>query len=96
MKTAIEERYVQERLLAIADVLRLLLVGPSDVMSPAINRIVNKYPRAAQYIPLGSRPGETRPKPEPSTEYREGCVYYWRPGNVGSADSYKIFSQGDE
>lgn len=86
-RTAIEQKYEENRLIAIADVLRQLLGEPSGIMSPAINLIINKFPTAAQYIPLGSRPGEARPASKAKFEYREGMVYYWRPSNRGDADA---------
>lgn len=77
-----EEAY----LIGIADTLRLLLGTDSAKTSPAINLITLAYPEAARFIPVGSRPGEEKPRDRGEVTYRDGEVLYWRPGNSGHAD----------
>lgn len=96
MSTAIGEAYRRERAkghaLGVADAIRVIygIRGTSQAAqlarSNAVAEIIITYPEAADFVPVGSRPGEQRSEAQARTEYREGEVYYWRPGNYGQAD----------
>lgn len=74
-------------LIGIADTIRLLLGTDSAKASSAINLITLAYPEAARFIPVGSRPGEEKPRDRGEIAYRDGEVLYWRPGSVNMPDS---------
>lgn len=87
MRTAIESEYQRQRMIGIADALRLLLGMRSDQVTTAVNAITQRYPEASRFIPVGSRDGEQPPASQAEIAYRDnGVVFYWRPDNCGPAD----------
>jgi hypothetical protein len=73
-------------LVGIADVIRLLNDDAGPV-SYSTNKIVTRWPEAYHFVPVGSRPGEEKPRDRGEIAYWDGEVLYWRPGNTGHANS---------
>lgn len=74
--------------IGLADAMRAMTAPDGSCYTEALHLLVRLFPAAVRYLPTGSRPGEAKPQQRAQIEYREGEVYYHRPGNYGHADSY--------